>query len=181
MCRLNSGAANKIMLLEKFTSLIDLAVDRLGRASAWLTLAMVLVLGLIVVMRYLFKTGSISLQESVMYINAMIFMIGAAYTLKEQGHVRVDIFYRKLTPRWQAVIDCVGYLLFLFPTAIFIIYASWDYVSISWQIKESSAETSGLPIVYLLKSTILVLAFLLIVQGLSEFGKAVNKFRQSLL
>lgn len=167
------------MSLEKLTSLIDQLIDRLGRASAWLTLAMVLVMGLIVVMRYLFKTGSISLQESVIYLNAMIFMIGAAYTLKEQGHVRVDIFYRKLTPRWQAIIDCIGYLLFLFPCAIFIIYASWDYVAISWQVRESSAETSGLPIVYLLKSTIIVLAVSLILQGISEFGKAVIKLRQS--
>ena len=167
------------MSLEKLTSLIDLAIERLGRASAWLTLVMVLVMGLIVVMRYLFRTGSISLQESVIYLNAMIFMVGAAYTLKEQGHVRVDIFYRNLTPLRQAVIDCIGYLLFLFPCAIFIIYASWDYVAISWQIREGSAETSGLPFVYLLKSTIIVLAAGLILQGVSELGKAIIKFRQS--
>lgn len=164
--------------LQKLATLIDRVIEGIGRSSAWLTLAMVLVTALIVVMRYLFRTGSISLQESVIYINAMIFMFGAAYTLKEQGHVRVDIFYRKLSNRRQAVIDILGYLLFLIPSMLFIMVASWDYVAVSWQVREGSAETSGLPYVYLLKSTIILLPALLLLQGIAELCKSLLKFSQ---
>lgn len=165
-------------ILSRVIKYIDRSIDLLGRTSAWLTLAMVLVMALIVVMRYVFRTGSISLQESVIYINALIFMVGAAYTLKEQGHVRVDVFYRKLSPKWQSLIDGVGYLVFLFPSAGFIVYASWDYVSISWQIQEGSAETSGLPYVYLLKASIIALPVLLGLQGVSELCKTLLRFQQ---
>lgn len=167
------------MPLQKFSALIDRVMEAMGRTSAWFTLALVLVTVLIVLMRYAFRTGSISLQESIIYLNAMIFVFGAAYTLKEQGHVRVDIFYRKLSIRGQALIDCLGYVLFLIPAMLYIIYASWDYVAVSWQIREGSAETSGLPYVYLLKSSIIVLPALLLVQGISELCKALLKFRES--
>lgn len=167
------------MPLQKFSALIDRVMEAMGRTSAWFTLALVLVTVLIVLMRYAFRTGSISLQESIIYLNAMIFVFGAAYTLKEQGHVRVDIFYRRLSIRGQALIDCLGYVLFLIPAMLYIIYASWDYVAVSWQIREGSAETSGLPYVYLLKSSIIVLPALLLVQGISELCKALLKFRES--
>ncbi len=167
------------MPIAKIAVLIDSAIDRVGRTSAWLALVMVLLTALIVLMRYAFRAGSISLQESVIYINALIFVLGVAYTLKEQGHVRVDIFYRKLGDRGQAIIDCLGYVFFLIPTMLYIIYVSWDYVAISWQIRESSAETSGLPYVYLLKTSILVLPALLLVQGVSELYKSLHKLRES--
>lgn len=154
-------------------------MEKIGRTSAWLAFALVLVTALIVVMRYAFRTGSISLQESIIYINALIFVLGAAYTLKEQGHVRVDIFYRKLSPNGQALIDCLGYILFLLPSMVYIIYVSWDYVAVSWQIREGSAETSGLPYVYLLKSSIIILPALLLVQGISELCKTLLRFRES--
>ena len=167
------------MPIMKLAALIDSVTERVGRTSAWLALVMVLLTALIVLMRYAFREGSISLQESVIYINALIFVLGAAYTLKEQGHVRVDIFYRKLGDRGQAVIDCLGYIIFLIPTMLYIIYASWDYVAISWQIREGSAETSGLPFVYLLKTSIIVLPALLFVQGVSELSKSLQKLRES--
>jgi len=167
------------MPIVKIAALIDSVTERVGRTSAWLALVMVLLTALIVLMRYAFREGSISLQESVIYINALIFVLGAAYTLKEQGHVRVDIFYRKLGDRGQAVIDSLGYIIFLIPTMLYIIYASWDYVAISWQIREGSAETSGLPFVYLLKTSIIVLPALLFVQGVSELSKSLQKLRES--
>ena len=165
------------MVMQKLAAAIDKGVDRLGRGGAWFTLVMVILMALIVILRYLFRFGSVALQESVIYINALIFMIGAAYTLKEQGHVRVDIFYRKLGERQRALIDVLGYALFLLPMTLFIIYGSWDYVAVSWRIREGSAETSGLPFVYLLKSTIPVLAGLLLLQGVAEFWKALGRLR----
>ena len=163
--------------MEKLAHLIDRLSQRLGHIFAWLTLAMVLVMAVIVVLRYAFQIGSISLQESIIYINALIFTFGVAYTLKEQGHVRVDIFYSRLGERQRALVDLIGTLLFLIPAALFIIWISWDYVSVSWRIREGSAESSGLPYVYLLKSAILIIPALLLLQGISEGIKSVGKIR----
>ncbi|MCH7815457.1 MAG: TRAP transporter small permease subunit [Proteobacteria bacterium] len=166
------------MYLARISAGIDKITDFIGRAVSWMTVAMVLVMVLIVTLRYVFQFGSIALQETVMYLNALIFTLGAAYTLKEQGHVRVDIFYSRFSVRNQAWVDLVGALVFLLPCCGFIILTSWDYVSVAWRIKESSLEMSGLPFVYLLKATIIVLASLLIIQGFSEILKSIIKIRQ---
>ena len=161
--------------MKNLIRLIDTLNESLGRWISWLALAMVLVMGLIVVLRYAFQTGSIALQESVMYLNALIFTFGAAYTLKQQGHVRVDVFYNRLSPRARGLIDLLGTGIFLSLTAGFIIWASWDYVAVSWRIREGSAESSGLPYVYLLKASLLVLPLLLIIQGIAEAMKSLQQ------
>ncbi|MEX0965342.1 MAG: TRAP transporter small permease subunit [Pseudohongiellaceae bacterium] len=159
--------------MEKLSHLIDRLSNGLGLLFSWLTLAMVIVMALIVVLRYIFQIGSISLQESVIYINALIFTFGVGYTLKEQGHVRVDIFYSHLSAKRRAWVDLFGTVIFLIPSTLFIIWISWDYVSVSWRIREGSAESSGLPYVYLLKSAILIMPGLLLLQGVSEFIKTL--------
>ena len=159
--------------------LIDKFTDRIGRTIAWLTPGMVVLVVVIVILRYAFQFGSIALQESVMYVNALIFAFGAAYTLKEQGHVRVDIFYSRLTQRHQALVDIFGASIFLLPSAAFIAWMSKDYVSVSWRVRESSPDPSGLPFVYLLKTTILVLVTMLIIQGISEMLKAIRRFNEA--
>lgn len=163
--------------MERLSELIEAANDRLGRTVAWLALIMVLLMAAIVVLRYAFQFGSIAMQESVMYLNAALFTLGASYTLKEQGHVRVDVFYSRFSPRLQALVDLLGTALLLVPAAGFIIYVSWDYVSLSWRIREGSAEASGLPLVYLLKTCLLLLPALLLLQGLSEAFKAWRRWR----
>ncbi len=165
--------------MQRVISILDSFSNSVGRLASWFSVLMVLLMASIVILRYLFQSGSIAMQESVMYLNALIFTFGAAYTLKEQGHVRVDIFYYRLTARGRAIVDLAGALLFLIPAAMFIIWVSWDYVSVSWRIREGSAETSGLPFVYLLKGSIILLALLLIIQGLSEILKSVEEIRQS--
>ena len=87
----------------------------IGRSVSWLTLMMVLATFLIVVLRYVFNIGSVPLQESVSYMHTLVFMLGAAYTLKNDGHVRVDIFYQRFSPTAQAWVDCLGVLLLLMP------------------------------------------------------------------
>jgi len=153
---------------------IDKFSEILGRSAAWLTLAMVLVMGLIVLLRYVFQIGSIALQESIMYINALVFTCGVAYTLKHQGHVRVDVFYNRFSQRTRMLVEILGTLLFLMLTCGFIIWASWDYVAVSWRIREGSAESSGLPIVFLLKSSLIVLPTLLAIQGVAELLKSFS-------
>jgi len=148
-----------------------------GRAIAWLTAFMVLVTFAIVVLRYAFNVGWIAMQESVLYMHAMVFLLGAAYTLKHEGHVRVDIFYRKLGPRGQAWVDLIGTLVFLFPLSVFIIWTSWDYVASSWALKEGSREAGGLPWVYLLKTVMPLMAVLLCVEGLAQVLRNILTLR----
>jgi TRAP-type mannitol/chloroaromatic compound transport system permease small subunit len=144
---------------------LDLVNGWVGRAIAWLALAMVLVTFLVVVLRYGFDSGSIALQESVTYMHATLFMLGAAYTLQRDGHVRVDIFYRRFSRRGRAWVDLLGTLGLLIPVALFILASSWGYVAESWAVHEGSREAGGLPYVYLLKTLMVVMPLLLLLQG----------------
>ena len=148
---------------------------------AWLTLFMVLVTFLVVVLRYVFDLGFIWLQETVTWMHAAVFMLGAAYTLLGDGHVRVDVFYREFGPRRKAIVDTAGVLIFLLPLCIFMIWSAWDFVAASWTIKEASRESGGLPypMVPLLKSVLLVMPVMLALQGLSLLSKSVAILRGS--
>lgn len=128
---------------------------------------MVLVTFIVVLLRYLFASGSIALQESITFMHAMVFMLGAAYTLRHEGHVRVDIFYRKFGPRGRAWVDLLGVLFLLLPVTLFITWISWEYVASSWSLLEGSREPGGLPGVFLLKSVIPLMALLLVLQGVA--------------
>jgi len=146
-----------------------------GTVIAWLTIMMVLVTFTVVVLRYAFSLGWISMQESVTWMHAAVFMLGAAYTLKRDEHVRVDIFYRGMSARAQAIVDLLGTLIFLLPMAVFLAVSSWDYVSTSWQIREASREVGGLPypFVPILKSLIPATAGMLILQGIANLLGAI--------
>ena len=147
---------------------LDNLSDWTGRTVAWLTLLMMLITCTIVVARYGFNIGSIALQESVIYLHGLVLMTSIAYTLRHQGHVRVDIFYARFSPESQALIDLLGTLFFLFPFSIFLFYCSLDYVSLSWSLGESSGQPGGLPGVYLLKTLIPLFSILLFLQGIAE-------------
>lgn len=151
---------------------LSLRLDRIavlvGNAAAWMALALVLVTFTVVMLRYLFQLGWIAMQESILYLHASLFLLGAAYTLKKDGHVRVDIFYRGFTEKRKALVDLLGSLLLLLPVCSFLLWASWDYVTIAWSIHEGSQEAGGLPYVYLLKTLIPVAVLLLILQGISQ-------------
>jgi TRAP-type mannitol/chloroaromatic compound transport system permease small subunit len=154
--------------LQNLANLLDRFAEATGRVIAWLTLGMVLITFTVVVLRYLFQSGSIALQESVTYLHACVFMLGAAYTLKHEGHVRVDIAYQKFTPRTRAWVDLLGTLLLLFPVCLFILFVSLEYVATAWSIQEGSREAGGLDGVFLLKTAIPVMAVLLLLQGCSS-------------
>lgn len=159
-------------LLATYVRIVDSANNAIGRGVAWLTIGMVLGYCLVVVLRYAFGIGSIALQESVTYMHALVFMLAAAYTLNADGHVRVDIFYAGWPARRQHWVNLFGSLFLLLPLAVFLLLASWGYVANAWARHEASAAPGGLPIVYLLKSVILVLAAQLISAALARAGEA---------
>jgi TRAP-type mannitol/chloroaromatic compound transport system permease small subunit len=119
-------------------------------------------------MRYGFGQGMTALQESVSYLHGTVFMLGAAYTLKHGGHVRVDIFYRRFSPRTKAWVDSVGSIVFLLPLCGLILITSWDFTLNAWAIHETSVEPGGLPFVYLLKTLLPLMAINLAMQGFAE-------------
>lgn len=151
---------------------IDSANEIIGRAVSWLAVAMVIVQFALVVMRYVFGLASIGMQESVVYMHGLLFMLAAGYTLLHDGHVRVDVFYRTASPRRKAVIDLAGVFLFLIPVCLLIWYVAWPYVAQSWAVLEGSRETSGIPGVFLFKTAILAFVALMIAQGLAMAARA---------
>ena len=136
-----------------------------GRLVSWLTLLIVILTFIVVILRYALDIGSIAMQESITYFHAFVFMLGAAYTLKHDSHVRVDIFYRNMTPVKKAWVDLLGTLFLLFPVCLFIFFSSWEYVLTSWSQFEESGEAGGLAYVYILKTALLIMPILLMFQG----------------
>lgn len=150
----------------------------LGRGIAWLTLVMMLAMCAVVVMRYALGANSIALQESITYLHGMVFMLGMAYTWQQDEHVRVDIFYRNWSVQRQALVNLLGTLLFVIPLTIFLLVVSWDYVANSWAIRESSAESSGLPFIWLLKTLLLLMPALLLLQAIVELARSASQLRR---
>ena len=138
----------------------------IGKLVSWFTLAMVIVTFAVVILRYWFDFGWIWLQESVTWMHAAVFMLAAAYTLEHEGHVRVDIFYRNMSPRRKAIVDAVGTIVFLIPLTVFLLWTSYDYVATSWNLREVSVEAGGLayPMPSIMKSFIPITAVLLLIQ-----------------
>lgn len=158
-------------MLKKLLLLADSISSSVGRAVAWLTLAMMVVTCLIVILRYGFQFGSIALQESVVYLHALVFMLGAAYTFKDDEHVRVDVFYREFSVKKKAWVNLVGGVVFLIPVTLYTFYLSIDYVAASWRVLETSPEPGGLPFIYLLKTLIPIMMIALLVQGIADIIK----------
>ena len=167
------------MRADQTESLLDRTSSITGKAAAWLTLFMVIVTFIVVIMRYVFDAGLIWMQESVVWMHAVVFMLGAAYTLRAEEHVRVDIFYRTMSERRRAWVDLIGVIVFLMPLCAFLAWASFDFVTQSWSIGESSRESGGLPypFVPLLKSVQLLMPIAVSLQGLSLLVRSVKTLR----
>ena len=153
---------------------IDCLTEWIGRASAWLVVALVLIQFLVVLLRYVFGLGSVMLQESLLYLHAAVFMLAAAYTLRHNAHVRCDIFYAPASRRSKALVDLLGALFFLLPMCIVIGWLAWPFVAASWAVLEGSQQGQlGIPAVFLLKSLILIFAMLLALQGLALAARSL--------
>jgi TRAP-type mannitol/chloroaromatic compound transport system permease small subunit len=160
--------------LAAFADRIERINSALGRTVAWCALVMVLVQAAVVGMRYVLGLGSLWLTETIIYAHATLFLMASAWTLQAGGHVRVDIFYARAAPRTKAWIDLVGALVFLLPFAAMLAFLSLPYVGRSWAILERSRETSGLPLVFVLKTLIPLFALSLGFSGLAQAIRAAQ-------
>ena len=156
---------------------IESLTERVGRMASWLVLAMVLLICYDVAMRYLFQQGSVALQELEWHLFALIFLLGSAYTLKHDEHVRVDILYqsRFMSDRKRAWVNILGTLFLLFPFCILILVATWPFVENAFYYNEGSPDPGGLPYRFILKGSLLIAFGLLILQGLAGLLKNVLK------
>lgn len=158
-------------LMLRIADAIDRFNERFGRLIYWLTLAMVLIGSFNAIVRYLdrytgFGLSSNTYLELQWYLFSLVFLLGAAYTLKHDAHVRVDVLFSRLGPRGQAIINLLGVIFLLFPFCILMIWASWPAVLNSWSVMEMSPDPGGLPR-YPIKTMIPVAFVLVLAQGLS--------------
>jgi TRAP-type mannitol/chloroaromatic compound transport system permease small subunit len=151
-----------------------------GSTVMWLALAMALLQFVLVLLRYVFGIASIFWSEGVLYLHASLFMLGAGYTLWAQGHVRVDIFYAKLSPRGQATVDVFGHLALLGPALIMLLYWSWPMVRRSWAILEGPISVGGIPASFLLKSLVPAFCVLLLIQAVSALIRDLIRLREGI-
>lgn len=171
-------------LLNGGVSAINRLNDWIGYGVSWLTTVLVVVVCADVLMRYCFGNSQVAVQELQWHLFAVIFLLGSAYTLRHDKHVRVDVFYARLSPRWQAMINLVGALVFVVPFTLLVIWASHKFVLRSifivdpftdefrW-VLEGSPNPGGLPGRYVLKAMIPLASLLLLLQGLAMAGQAL--------
>jgi TRAP-type mannitol/chloroaromatic compound transport system permease small subunit len=166
-------------ILGRFTSKIDAFTEYTGMCTSWLIITLVLLVGYDVSMRYLFRSGSIGIQELEWHLFSVIFLIGAAYTLKHDEHVRLDIFYRSkfLSDQHRAWIDVFGSIFILIPFCLLIIISAWPFVSQAYIHNEASPDPGGLTLRWLIKCMIPAGFCLVLIQGIAE---TIKKLTQAL-
>ena len=156
-----------------------LIVSSVGRGVSWLLLVLVLVTFSVVILRYGFNLGWIWLQELIVYLHSAVFLLAAAWAFQADEHVRVDIFYRGKSPRHQAWVNLLGTMLLVVPFSIYLLWVGWGYVSASWQVLEGSREAGGLDFVYLLKTLMLLLPVLLLLQTCDTIPRCISVLKHN--
>ena len=159
--------------LKAYVRAIDALTERSGRAVSWLALLLVLVVVYDVFTRYFLSSSSVAVQELEWHIFSLLFLLAAAYTLKYNKHVRVDVLYVRLTERKRAIVNILGGVLFLIPFTLVVVFSSWSFVSNSFFILESSPDPGGLPYRYLLKAAIPLAFILFLLQGIAETFRSI--------
>ena len=163
-------------LLNQLSVRLEQVSERTGMLVSWLVLAMVLLVSYDVAMRYFFQSGSVALQEMEWHLFSLIFLIGAAYTLKHDDHVRLDLFYKSkfMDDRRRAWIDLFGSIFLLIPFCILIILSAWPFVYQSYIHLEGSPDPGGLPYRWILKASIPLGFTFLLLQGVSDIVKNLS-------
>ena len=159
--------------MKQLSIFIENLTESTGKIVSWLSIVLVAIIGVDVLLRYAFNKSTAALFELEWHLFAIIFMVGAAYTLKYDKHVRVDVFYTNFSPKRKAWVNLIGTVFFLIPFCVVIISTSIPFVIASYNIMESSADPGGLPYRFIIKATIPIGISLLLLQGVSELLKSL--------
>jgi len=147
---------------------ISILSERLIKNFFYIMFGMVIIN---ILLRYIFNINFIFLQELVMYLHAFIFLFGVSICLRDDSHVRIDVVTNKLRKKNKIIIDLIGYIVLVIPFCFFVIYESTTMISQSWSMLEGSSEPGGLPIVYILKSSIYIFSLLLLIQTIGKISR----------
>ncbi len=160
-------------IANKIIKIIDAANEKVGSATAWLSFVLVLVVCYDVFTRYFLKVSSVAVQELEWHLFSVLFLLSAAYTLKNDGHVRVDVIYSRLNKKSKAVINLIGSILLLIPFSLMVVFTSKNFVYSSFQIMETSPDPGGLPARFVLKSFLPISFIFLFLQGITLFLRSL--------
>jgi len=160
-------------ILEKISNFINRVNDIVGNLTSWLTTVLVVIVCFDVFTRYVMQNSSVAVQELQWHIFAVIFLMGAGYTLKEDKHVRVDVFYTTLSEKKKAYINLFGTVLFLLPFSVLVIKTSLPFAVNAFHFHEGSPNPGGLPHRWILKSFISAGFFFLMLQGISTVCRSL--------
>ena len=155
---------------------IEHSVEIIGLATSWLALVIVALMATNVLLRYLFRTGSVWAQELEWHLLVPLILFGMSYALRHGEHVRVDILYARFSDRTKVIVDLVSALLVIAISAL-IIWFSLHYVQQAYVIDEGSPDPGGLPHRYLLKALIPIGFALLLLQGIAGAIASIEKLR----
>ena len=159
--------------MQKVVNLIDGLNDGLGRGVSYFNHLLVWLICIDVLMRYFFSASQIWIMELEIYFYAFLFLLGSGFAFRHDRHVRVDVFYARMSPRGKAIVDLLGGILFLLPWSLIVMWVSWDYAVMSFKIGEGSSQPGGLPAIWILKFCIFFGFLFLFLQGISSVLKAV--------
>jgi TRAP-type mannitol/chloroaromatic compound transport system permease small subunit len=166
-------------MLEKLERFFDTIADYIGYLCSFLMIAMMLNIFYDVFMRYVFKSGSIAFQELEWHIFSLIILLGTSYTLKEDGHVRVDILYTKFSEKKKAIVNIVGAFIFITPIALLVALGSVEFVLEAFHTHEVSGDPGGLTHRWIIKSFIPFSFWLLIFISVGFVIKNINLYRRA--
>lgn len=158
-------------------AIVEWVSDAAERAAQGLLVVLTLAVGATVILRYVFGVSFTGLSEGALYAHALAFLLAAPAALGRDGHVRVDVFYARFSPRRKALVNLLAYVVFAAPMLLAILHFSGPYVAQSWRIGERSVETDGLPILFLVKTAIPMFAVLLLAQWVAEASRAAALLR----
>lgn len=163
--------------MRRLAGWIEKMNDRIGRVMGWIMFALVLLVTGDVISRYIFNTGAVIIQELEWWMFSIVFLSCAGYTFLYDEHVRVDIFYGRVSKKWQNIIDITCAFIFLFPMCLLLMWTSYWFIKASWEVGEYSPDPGGLPAYYVLKAFIPLGFFLLALQGIANVYRKIRAYK----
>ena len=163
--------------MQKIINILDEIGEKIGTTVSWVSVLLAIIIGLDVIIRYVFQFTYVWMIEIEIYLFGMLFLLASGYTFKFDKHVRVDIFYTKLSQKGKAWIDLLGAVFLLIPWCYVVVVSSWYYGLSSFMIGEGSPQPGGLPALYVLKFCITLGFVFLLLQGVSSILKSIQVLR----